>query len=159
MTTEVEQNPLIREFQQVVQQRIDELYVLEKKAKERETELQDKCITLASVTKSVLDKVGSLHNDVDNSMSKIREISEIVNENLKISAKRIWFSIKVSVVAVLIAVFCIFISLLVVKHFYNTVALVIQHKHNSTYVRVKPDSEVKFYDSTNGTLATFAKID
>ena len=176
-----QQTPMLREFQQAVQQRIDELYLLANQAKKREADLQETCINLAEATDGILEKISISQQHINESLSNVQTMADSVKaasikaqKDLQVSETRIRFSVRVSVIAIMITLLCIIISIAVGIHYDNNVSTaqsvydglisrikvtpVIQYNNGQAYVRIKSDSEVNLVGS-DGTTSRFAEMD
>jgi hypothetical protein len=156
-----------------IQDHLDELYLLEKKAGERAEVLQENCIELSKFAKKFVEKAHQLNSKTVESTGQATIAANTINTNLK-SAHRLYLhSIKMLVISVFITTTLIISWIVINFHYESKVSeekstyqyflsqidktLVILKKNGKNYVLIKPGSEQNLVRD-NGKSDTFAKI-
>jgi len=149
-----------------IENRLDELYLLEKKAGERAEVLQENCIELSKFAKKFIEKAHQLNTKTTESTEQATIAANTINTNLK-SAHRLYLhSISVFITTALIVSWVV-ISVhyqdkvsevkSIYSYFLNKVdkTPIILKRNGKDYVQIKPSSEQKVmkYDGKSDTYA------
>jgi hypothetical protein len=162
-----------QDFQRSIQDRIDELYLIEKKAEDRAEVLQETSIKLADATSSIIDKMTIANNKIDKTLVQIEKVSDKTQVDLAVSQVRITRSIRMAVISAIITIVYVIILVSMTIHHKNSMAelqsitdsltkqikktpVVVKHD-NKNYVMVESDSE-RVFDLSNGQTGVFAEL-
>jgi len=160
-------------FQKLIQERIDELYLLEKKAEDRAIVFQEEGVKLAKMASLAIDKVSELNYKTTDSIKKINETSQQITKDLEISQNRLHKSTKMLIVSIITTVICIAFFVIISIHYgreassarsdlsylekkISKTPVVITH-NNKSYVMIRPETEQDLI-SPNGSIGTFAEL-